>query len=416
MRVLLVNTSDSAGGAAIAARRLLSALNNHGVQATMLVRDKLTDHLRIKQLPPSPLLRAKFALERAEIFATNGFSRENLFAVDHATHGYDITHLPEFEQADVIHLHWINQGMLSLSDIRKVLTSGKRIVWTLHDMWPCTGVCHQSAGCEGWLQECGNCPQLRGGGSEKDLSHTTFLRKQKTYAAGHIHFVACSDWLADIARRAPLLKGHDVASIPNPIDMNFFRPGSQQEARQKLGLPQDKKLILFVAFNATDRRKGIDYLKESVEILKKQYGKLIDSIAVVPVGRDAEALRGQFACEVLPQPYVTDETTMRLLYNAADALAMPTLMDNLPNTIVEAMACGLPCVGFNVGGLPQMIDHGVNGYLAQLKDAADFAQGLTHILFSEHGGSFVQAARRKAERHYSEQAVATQYIKIYEQG
>lgn len=416
MRVLLVNTSDSAGGAAIAARRLLTALNNHGVQATMLVRDKQTENLRIKSLPPSPLLRAKFVMERAEIFAANSFSRENLFAVDHATHGYDITRLPEFEQADVIHLHWVNQGMLSLSDIRKVLASGKRVVWTLHDMWPCTGVCHQSAGCEEWLRACGNCPQLHGGGSEKDLSHTTFLRKQKAYAAGHIRFVACSDWLADIARRAPLLKGHSVESIPNPIDMNFFRPDNKQEARRRLGLPQEKKLILFVAFNATDRRKGIDYLKESVEILRKQYGKLIDSLAVVPVGRDAEALRGQFACEVLPQSYVTSEETMRDLYNAADVLAMPTLMDNLPNTIVEAMACGLPCVGFHVGGLPQMIDHGVSGYLAQLKDAADFAQGLTRILFSENAQTFVPAARRKAERHYSEEAVATQYIKIYEQG
>lgn len=416
MRVLLVNTSDSAGGAAIAARRLLAALNNHGVQATMLVRDKETDNLRVKVLPPSPLLRAKFVMERAEIFAANGFSRENLFAVDHGTHGYDITSLPEFKQADVIHLHWVNQGMLSLSDIRKVLTSGKRIVWTLHDMWPCTGVCHQAADCEAWLQECGNCPQLRGGGSDNDLSHTTFLRKQKTYAAGRIHFVACSDWLADIARRAPLLKGHKVESIPNPIDMNFFRPGNKREARQQLGLPQDKKLILFVAFNATDRRKGIDYLKEAVSILRNKYGHVTDELAVVPVGRDAEALRGQFACDVLPQPYVTDEETMRNLYNAADVLAMPTLMDNLPNTIVEGMACGLPCVGFNVGGLPQMIDHGVSGYLARFKDADDFAQGLTQILFSQNNQTFVQATRRKAKRHYSEQAVATQYIKIYEQG
>lgn len=414
MRVLLVNTSDNAGGAAIAARRLLMALNNYGVQATMLVRDKTLPNPRIKALPPSPALRAKFVMERAEIFALNRFRRENLFAVDHASHGTDITRLPEFQQADVVHLHWVNQAMLSMGDIARVLRSGKRVVWTLHDMWPCTGVCHQSAGCDSWLRGCGYCPQLRGGGSRHDLSYRTFRRKERAYAEGRIHFVACSDWLADIAHRAPLLRGHEVDSIPNPIDMHAFRPTDRQEARQRLGLPQDKRLILFVAYNATDPRKGIDYLKASVALIREEYAGLADNIAVVPVGRDADALQGQFACQVLPQSYVTDEQAMLDLYNAADVLAMPTLMDNLPNTIVEAMACGLPCVGFRVGGLPQMIDHGVNGYLAAFKDAADFAHGLVEILFSESRDAFVQATRRKAERNYSEKAVVARYMKIYE--
>ncbi len=413
MRVLLVNTSDTAGGAAIAARRLLAALNNNGVTATMLVRDKLTENLRIRTLPPSPMLRAKFLMERAEIFAANGFSRDNLFAIDHGAHGTDITALPEFRDADVIHLHWVNQAMLSLDDIGRILRSGKRVVWTLHDMWPCTGICHQAAECEGWLKECGFCPLLRGG-SENDLSNRTFRHKRRVFGEGKIHFVACSDWLAGIARRAPLLKGQTVESIPNPIDMNFFRPGDKRAARRLLGLPQDKKLILFVAFNATDRRKGIDYLKDAMQLLGRDYQGLSRELAVVPVGRDAAQLKGQFACEVLPQEYATDEERMRALYIAADVLAMPTLMDNLPNTIVEGMACGLPCVGFEVGGLPQMIDHGVNGYLAHFRDVNDLAAGLTRVLLSQNYAAFSQAARRKAERCYSERAVAERYIKIYE--
>ncbi len=412
MRVLLVNTSDSAGGAAIAARRLLTALNNHGVKASMLVRDKQTDNPRIHALPSSPMLRAKFVMERAEIFAANGFSRDNLFAIDHATHGTDITSLPEFQEADVVHLHWVNQAMLSLDDVARILRSGKRVVWTLHDMWAFTGICHQAAECDFWLRGCHHCPLLKGGGA-RDLSYRTWNKKQKTYAAGKMSVVACSDWLADLAAQSPLLKGHRVESIPNPIDMQFFSPGSKREARQRIGLPQEKKLILFVAFNATDRRKGIDYLEEATHRIRRDFPGMADSLALVPVGRDAAQLVGRFGCEVLPQEYTTDENRMRDLYRAADVLAMPTLMDNLPNTIVEGMACGLPCVGFKVGGLPQMIDHGVNGYLADFRNADALTKGLMRLLCNEGNSSFAEAARRKALRCYSEQAVAERYIKIY---
>lgn len=413
MRVLLVNTSEYTGGASIAANRLMKALNRNGVEAEMLVRDRKTQNPRVVALPASPLLKAKFLWERFSIMLNNRFSKENLFALDPGICGNDITRLPVFERADVIHLHWVNQAMLSLADIRKIVQSGKPVVWTLHDMWACTGICHQADTCEGWLHACGHCPMLKAGGSH-DLSYRTFIRKQQLYAASKIHFVTCSDWLADICRQSPLLQGKSVTSIPNPIDVQLFSPGDKRAARIQLSLPTDKLIVLFVAYKATDKNKGIDYLIEAMRLLREHNPQLTDRIALVTVGREANLLRDRFACESYPFEYVGSEQEMLQFYRAADLLAMPTLMDNLPNTVVEAMACGLPCVASRVGGLPQMITHGVDGYLSRLRDAEDFSKGLEFVLTSPDFARMGTAARTKVLHTYSEEAVVRRYLEVYE--
>ncbi|MBR1593188.1 MAG: glycosyltransferase family 4 protein [Alloprevotella sp.] len=414
MKILLVNTSERTGGAAIASLRLMHALNNNGVQAKMLVRDKQTENPDVLRLPTHRILtRAKFCAERAEIFASNMLRRENLWAVDIATHGTDITLLPAFQEADIIHLNWINQGMLSLSGIRRIVESGKPIVWTLHDMWPCTGICHHAENCRGWLSSCGNCPKLARPG-DNDLSARTFNRKQQAYKDGGICFVACSHWLADIARRAPLLQSHRVESIPNAIDTQFYQPGNKAEARKRLGLPTDKHLMLFVAYKATDEQKGINYLIEATRLMAEKRPEWIKKLGVVPVGKEASTLKDAFACPTYPIDYVTSPEKMRDLYRAADLLVMPTLMDNLPNTIVEAMCCALPCVAFNIGGLPQMVQNGLNGFLARYRDAEDFARLSLETLFSSNYRHLAEGAHRTAQASYSEEVVAAQYIKLYE--
>lgn len=414
MKVLLVNTSERTGGAAIATLRLMRALNKADVQARMLVRDKQTDDEDVLCLDVNPaLLKAKFCAERAEIFAANMLQRENLWTVDIATHGTDITNHPAFKEADIIHLNWINQGMLSLSDIRRIVDSGKKIVWTLHDMWPCTGICHHAENCQGWLSACGNCPKLARP-SDGDLSARTFRRKREAYGEGHICFVACSHWLADIARRAPLQNGCRVESIPNAIDTHFYQPGDKAEARQRLGLPTGRHLMLFVAHKATDELKGINYLIEATRLMKEKRPEWIKKLGVVPVGKGASSLKNAFACDCYPIDYVSEASTMRDLYRAADVLVMPTLMDNLPNTIVEAMSCALPCVAFNVGGLPQMIQNGLNGFLARYRDADDIARLSLETLFSSSYERLAEGAHRTAQASYSEEVVASQYIKLYE--
>lgn len=164
MRVLLINTSERIGGAAIAASRLMESLKNHGIKAKLLVRDKQTDQISVVSLDHNWRMVWKFVWERIVIWSANRFNKKNIFAVDIANTGTDITSLPEFQQADVIHLHWINQGMLSLKNIEKILASGKPVVWTMHDMWPCTGICHHARECTHYQQECHNCPFIHGGG------------------------------------------------------------------------------------------------------------------------------------------------------------------------------------------------------------------------------------------------------------
>lgn len=412
MRILMVNTSERTGGAAIAANRLMKALRLSGEEAKMLVRDKTTANSDVIALPRSPLLKAKFVLERGEIFAENGFRRYRLFEVDHASHGTDITRLQAFKEADVVHLHWVNQGMLALSDIRQILRSGKPLVWTMHDMWPFTGICHYAHSCERWQDSCGHCPVLYDG-TANDLSHRTFLRKRATYATGQMHLVACSDWLASLARQAPLLHGQSISSIPNPIDTHLYMPTDTRAARAELGLPLNKHILLFVAYKATDPIKGICYFQDAVAHLVAESLTLANDLHVVVVGREATQLQDAFACPVTTFEYISSDATMRTLYNAATLLCMPTTSDNLPNTIVEAMACGLPVVGSNIGGLPQMIDSNVNGYLAAPRNAIDFAQGIRQCLTPSALHDFPIAARRKALRHYSEEAVAAKYMAVY---
>lgn len=418
MRVLLVNTSERIGGAAIAASRLLRALNRHGVEAEMLVRDKQTDNPRVAALGRGPVQQMRFVAERADICLRNRLSRQNLFAIDAGRFGTDITRRPEFQRANVIHLHWVNQGMLSLRDIQRICQSGKRVVWTMHDMWPFTGICHYADTCEGWLTGCGNCRLLQRPAAN-DLSHQTYERKQRLLALHQIGFAACSDWLADLARRSPLLQNQKVVSIPNAIDTARYTPaadGGRRAVRRRLGLPEDKRLLLFVAYKVTDEKKGFVYLREAVEHLCAQQPAWRDNVAVVAVGREASTVAGTFPTEVCPVEYVSDPQVMIDYYRAADLLVMPTLMDNLPNTIVESMACGTPCVGFEIGGLPQMIRHGETGLLACYKDAEDFAHCLAHALTLSPDAydELCRAARRAAVRDYGEESVAARYIKLYE--
>ena len=239
MRVLIINTSERIGGAAIAASRLMESLKNNGIKAKMLVRDKQTDQISVVRLKSNWLQVWKFMWERIVIWSANRFRRYHLFDVDIANTGTDITSLPEFRQADVIHLHWVNQGMLSLKDIRKILTSGKPVVWTMHDMWPCTGICHYARECKNYQQECHDCPYIYKGGGRKDLSYRTFRKKQKLYSYAPIHFVTCSHWLKEQAQTSALFEGKSVTNIPNAINTNLFKPRNKQEARKKCGLPED---------------------------------------------------------------------------------------------------------------------------------------------------------------------------------
>jgi len=413
MRVLIINTSERIGGAAIAAWRLMEALKNNGIKAKMLVRDKQTDQITVVELKKSWLNIWKFIWERIIIWKANHFKKHELFSVDIANTGIDITSLPEFKQADVIHLHWINQGMLSLRNIQQILDSGKPVVWTMHDMWPFTGICHYAGTCDSYISECRYCPLLYGGGSKKDLSYRTFQKKKELLEKSRITFIACSRWLEAMAKQSSLLKGQTITNIPNAINTNLFKPRNKQEARKKCGLPQDKKLLLFGSLKITDKRKGVDFLIKACELLCRKHPETKSQLGVVVVGKQAQQLAELIPFPVYNMDYVSDEKKLVDIYNAIDLYVTPSLQDNLPNTIVEAMACGIPCIGFHVGGIPQMIDHLHNGYVAKYQSAEDFANGIHWALNEGEYESLSEEACRKAVACYSETTIAKKYIDIY---
>ena len=413
MRVLIVNTSERAGGAAVAANRLMEALNNHGVKARMLVRDKQTDSLTVVGLRDKWWQQWCFLWERLVVFLHLHCSRKHLFEVDIANIGTDISKLPEFQEADIIHLHWVNQGMLSLSGIRKILKSGKPVVWTMHDIWPATAICHYARNCRNYRTACGHCPLLPNGKRNNDLASRVWRRKEQLLNGQSITYVACSKWLCGEARLSALLRGQKVVSIPNAIDTRIYCPADRQQARQSVGLPTDRQLILFVSQRVTDQRKGMDFLIEAVGLMADRFPEVKQHVGIAVLGGHSDELTGRLQLPVYPLGYVSDERQIVNIYRSADVFVTPSLEDNLPNTIMEAMACGIPCVGFKVGGIPEEIDHQKNGYVAAYRDAEDLARGIHWVLQEADYEALSKSAVTKVSRSYSQQSVALKYTEVY---
>ena len=397
----------------MAANRLMEALNNNGVKAKMLVMKKTTDHITVVGLPHAWLQRLHFLWERFVIYCHLHFSRHNLFAIDIANAGTDITSLREFKEADLIHLSWINQGMLSLANIKRIVRSGKPVVWTMHDLWTATGICHYARQCPSFRTGCHNCRLLPRGGGKEDLSRKAWNRKKALYHNANIHFITCSRWLEGQARQSALMKGQRITAIPNPIDTRLFVPTDKAEARLKNQLPTDRRIILFVAHRVDDDRKGANYFVEAVNRLADANPHFANNTCVAAIGRNSESIASLLHVPTYAVGFVTDERQMASVYTAADVFVLPSLEDNLPNTIMESLACGVPCVGFKVGGIPEMIDHRVNGYVANFKDVADLAAGMEWVLDEADARALSAAARRKVEMTYSQSAVASQYIEVY---
>jgi len=416
MKAVLLNTSERTGGAAVAANRLMKALINNGIEAKTLTLNKQTDDENVISIQSS-FLKRKLALlnflwERWIIFIHNRFSRKNLFRVSIANTGFDLSKHPLVKNADIIHLHWINQGFLSLNGLAKLLKMGKPVFWTMHDMWACTGICHHARECDNYQTQCHDCFYFNNP-DRRDLSFQCFTKKKTAYQSGKIIFITCSRWLKNNAEKSALLSGQKIFSIPNPIDTSRFKPIDKSLCRKKFNLPTDKKLILFGAVKISDERKGIHYLIKAVEFLSQQ--PEASNIELVIFGKTNSNLFDIFTLKVNYLDYLSNEEDIIALYNAADVYVTPSLEENLPNTIMESMSCGTPCVGFNIGGIPEMIDHQQNGYVAEYMDAQDMANGIHWVLNETGYSELSNNARKKAENCYSEEIVVKQYIDLYQQ-
>ena len=417
MKIAIINTLDSSGGAAIAANRLARALKKRDIDVKLLVKKKQSD--KSDSIPVNSTFFSKilswlfFWREILRIIkSTKKISKKNLFSVSIADVGDDISKNKIIQDADVIHLHWINQGFLSLRGLKKLTMLGKPIVWTMHDQWPYTGICHYTGGCNNFTDTCSVCPMLKWK-IKRDLSYKIFEKKKNIYKSNAFTFVGCSRWIADEAKRSNIYSEAKIVSIPNPIDTTIYNQHDKNEARKLLNLPLDKKLILFGACKVTDKRKGFEYMKASCDILYQQEQFSTEDLIIVIFGEEIKKIESLLPYHIHNAGFIREEQAMIRLYNAVDLFLVPSLEDNLPNTIMEAMSCGTPCVGFSTGGIPEMIDHKLNGYVAEYKNAEDLAKGIYWTLNEADYKDISTKAREKVVKNYSEDIVAKQYINLY---
>jgi glycosyltransferase involved in cell wall biosynthesis len=310
---------------------------------------------------------------------------------------------------DVVQFHWAGRGAAVIESMKRLRRY--HIVWTLRDMWPLTGGCHYSCGCEKFLTECRDCPQLRSN-FPVDLARWQWQRKYRSRQNLPITYVALSNWLADYARRSPLVHGNEVMVIPSGIDTKVYAPMDKARARALWGLPADKRIVLFGAVKVTaDRRKGFAYLQEAMTRLAAKEGS--EHLMLVVFGSDVVGI--STSLEARTVGWVGGDEQLAQLYACADVMVVPSLQENLGKTAIEALACGVPVVAFRNTGMPDIVDHRVNGYLARDLSAEDLAEGIAWCLEQTAESNQLSVnARSKAMRCFDVTQMATRHITLYQ--
>ena len=375
MKVVHINAADTIGGAAIAAFRHCEAMRKAGIDAEMLVLDnkrKSTSYVHCV-LPNGKWAKIKSVLiTQIMKYLLIPFRPWAVFSFPFLS--VSVSKHPLLKAADLIYIHWIAGSMLSTREIEKILKLGKPVRWYMHDMNPITGGCHYAMDCELYKTACKNCPFLRAHPLGIDLASRQFKLRMKHWSKyANLEAYTPSAWLGKCVQDSALWKGHKVTVFSNVFDLKKFHPGNRQAARELLGVKSNRKLVLFGAAGVDNEYKGWRYMREALNQLDPtRYEALI-------FGEDSPQVKQDLKIPCRFTGFLHDEYSLILAYNAADVFVSASLADNYPNVIMEAMACGLPCVGFNVGGVPEQIQHKANGYLAELKDSNSLAEGILYV-------------------------------------
>jgi len=379
MKVVHINYADITGGAAIAAYRHSEAMRRKGIDSSMLVvnkKSKGNDSIHtVKDNKYVAFIQECLhgAVSRMiqylfHPYATFGYS----------VLGYSVHEHPLVKEADVIYLHWVGNSMINIKGLEKILMLGKPVYWYMHDMHPMTGGCHYSFDCEGYKKNCSDCPLVRKN-KGLNITHRELQSKLEHWSKyDNLRVVTPSAWLANCARESIIFKGHSTFVCPNILDMQLFKPMERATARRILNIGSEKKLILFGADSVKSEYKGWEYLKEVLNRLPTgEYECLV-------FGAENTKIVNEVNMVVHFLGYLSDAYSLVLAYNAADVFVTPSLADNYPNVVLEALACGLPCVGFDIGGIPDLIHHEENGYLAEYKNSQGLIAGIEYVLGADN--------------------------------
>ncbi len=367
--------TESSGRAAL---RLHKAFLCRGIDSNIItLRSALNDDEKVKQKPRRINLGKRLDDKIKAYLNRNNIKKFGSFS--YPVFGTNVSKMEDVKNADFIYVHWVLGGFMNLSNIEQLAILGKPVLFFMHDMWTITGGCHHSFSCEKYKSQCYNC-QIFPGDKKNDLSAKEFKIKSRLYSKyNNLYFISPSKWLFDCAKQSALTKDKPIFHIPNILDNNFFKPFDKKTAKQILNLTPDEIVIAFGAVSFVSPYKGWDYMLQALKILslEKKYENI--SILIFGSGYNKE-IADEIPFKTKFTGHLGDEYSTVLVYNAADVFIAPSLADNLPTTVLESLSCGTPVVGFEVGGIPDIIKHKENGYLAKYKDANDIAEGIKFCL------------------------------------
>lgn len=410
MKVLIVSSQENNSGAGRAAYRLCKALEEEGVDVKILVRSQITNDWKIigPQTRLDKILASIFPFLDLAIFNVFNRKRKGVFSSSLIGSRFVWKNIKKYD-ADVIHLHWVNAGTFNISDLSKIK---KPVIWSLHDEWLYTGACHVANGCVKYKEICHTCPELKSK-FKYDLSFWLHYRKKWVFKNNKITsltIIGLSNWILKRASQSRMLNNYPIIQLPNCIDTNLYKPIDKFFAKNFFNFPFNKKVILFGAINAmSDVNKGFDLLSEALNGFKDNSDFIY---VVLGSSKRLDIIAGNKNIRMIPHKY--DDETLVLLYNACDAVIVPSKQENLSNMIMESLSCGTPVVAFDTGGNSDLIIHKSNGYLAKPFDSNDLRNGIEFILEDENVKSLKMNARASIEKNFSNSVVAKRYIQLYQ--
>jgi glycosyltransferase involved in cell wall biosynthesis len=414
LKVVHINTYDGNGGAGRACLRLNRALIEQGVDSKIVVHYKFGKKPAIKSFNGNFIQKAYTA---ATIIAERVLAKQYLKPIktpfSFTWFGRSIINHPDVKGAHVIHLHWVNHSFLDPKHLTEIAKLNKPVVWTFHDSNAFTGGCHVRYDCDHFERECGNCPVLKSA-SPNDISHSQWLQKHDAYSILDFTVIAPSTWMEKSVSRASLMTGKAVKQIANTLETNIFKPKDKKEAKLQAGLPADKFIFLsgFMP-SRKDLHKGTSYLLESMDLLKERMGIDADKIELVVFGNRNTEDVPEFPFKTSFLGTINDDEKLSNCYAAADAFLTTSIEDNLPYTVMESLACGTPVIAFTTGGIPDMVQHQYNGYLAEYRDAESFTDGMEWIIKHPEKEKLNQQARQTVMDKFSETIIAKKHIDVY---
>lgn len=399
MNIVHFNQTDVIGGAAIAAYRLHQGLIAEGISSRLLVATQSLEDDQIATIQRLQRIESRLRYLNEAL----GLRHLNFIS------SFKIPQHSFYQQADIINLHNVHGGFFNYLSLPS-LTQTKPCVWTLHDMWSFTGGCVYSYDCDRWKIGCGKCPYpdaIVG----RDATHWEWKLKDWVYSKSNLTIISPSRWLTEQAKHSILSK-FEIHHIPYGIDTNAYLPLDTNQCRAILGIPPQKKVLMFGAQNLQDTRKGGDLLLQALNLLPQS---LHSELMLLTLGSGGEKITKELGLPTLSLGYVSSDRLKSIAYSAADLFLFPTRADNLPLVLQESLACGTPMVSFNVGGVSELVRPHITGYLAQPENPRDFCHGILQLLEDQEQLSKMrQQCREIALAEYNLDVQAQRYINIYQ--